>query len=108
MTREPREYFESKCESQLDFLTDELEDLEFLSENEGWDSDMESTREIAELKLRLAAAVKKMFQLKAASGLAWPQLKREMEQILYELGMSIKNMLTERTIPFAEKPHMEC
>jgi len=108
MTREPREYFECKCEFQLDFLADELEDLEFLAENDGWSSDMESTREIAELRLRLAAAVRKMSQLKAASALAWPLIKKEMEQILYELGTSIKNMLVEKDILLAGKPHLEC
>jgi len=108
MTREPREYFECKCESQLDFLADELKDLEFLAENDGWSSDMEFTREIAELRLRLAAAVRKMSQLKAASALAWPHIKREMEQVLYELGTSIKNMLIERAVPLTEKPHLDC
>lgn len=49
MTREPRKYFECKCESQLDFLLDEFVDLEFLAANEGGSSDMGFAREIAEL-----------------------------------------------------------
>lgn len=108
MTREPREYFECKYESQLYFLADELDDLEYLAGNGGWGPDMEFTREVAELRLRLAAAVKKMSQLKAASALAWPHIKKEMGQIVYELGTSIKNMLVEKDIPLAEKPHLEC
>jgi hypothetical protein len=65
-----------------------------------------STR-IAELRLCLAAAVRKMFQLKAASALAW-QLIKKTEQILYELGTSIKNILVEKDILLTEKPHLEC
>jgi len=108
MPRESREYFESNCESQLDFLADEIEEMVFLAENEGGSSDMEYAREIAELRLRLAAAVRKMIQLKAASALAWPLIKKEMEQVLYELGASIKNLLVERTVPLIKKPHLEC
>lgn len=108
MTREPREYFECKCESQLDFLLDELVDLESLAANEGGSSDMKFDREIAELRLRLATAVRKMSQLKAASALAWPLIKKEMERILFELGTSLKNMLVEKDIPLTDKPHLEC
>lgn len=46
--------------------------------------------------------------MKAASSIAWPHLKREMEQVLYELGTSIKNMLVERAVLLTEKPHLEC
>lgn len=63
---------------------------------------------IAEIRPRLAAAVRKMSQLKAASALAWPLIKKEMEKILYELGASIKNMLVENDILLTEKPHLEC
>lgn len=63
---------------------------------------------IAELRLCLAAALRKMFQLKAASALAWPLIKKETEQILYELGASIKNMFVEKDILLTEKPHLEC
>lgn len=108
MRREQREFFHCKCESQLNFLLNELVDLEFLAANEGWSSDIEFAREIAELRLRLAIAVRKMSQLKAASSIAWPHLKREMEQVLYELGASIKNLLVERTAPLTKKPHLEC
>ena len=108
MTKEPREYFECKFESQFGFLADELKDLEFLAEIDGRDPDMEFIREIAELRLRLAATDKKMSQLKAASPLAWPLIKKEIEQIVYELETSIKNMRVKKDIPIAEKPHVEC
>jgi phage terminase Nu1 subunit (DNA packaging protein) len=107
MRREPREYFEIKCESQLACLADELEDLEFEADNGDRDDDMELLREIAEIRLHLTAANRKMAQMKAASRLAWPSIRTEMEEILSSLGASIKGILIEREAPLSNKLHLD-
>jgi len=108
MTRESREYFEIKFEAQLEFLGGELDDVVDLAGKDGGIQDPEFVLEVGKLRLRLAEAARMMSQLKAASSLAWPYLKSEMEQILFQIATSIKVFLADKNAIGAKKSQLEC
>jgi hypothetical protein len=95
----PRDYFELQYESQLNSLADKLEDLRYQAETTFPVPGTEFLRDVAELRRQLAAAVKKLAQLKAASVLAWPHIKRELEEIVFNLATAIGNTAIEH-LPF--------
>jgi hypothetical protein len=90
MSKEPREYFEGKCEAQLRSFKEELGELEFKVENTGWEPETDNLREIAELRLKLDGVATKFQELKTASDSSWQAHRQDMENALDEFGSSLK------------------
>jgi hypothetical protein len=59
------------------------------------------------IHLNLASAVRKTTQLKAASLIAWPFIKQEIEQMLFELEASSKNIHDVKNSLLIKKLHEE-
>ena len=102
-----REYFEGECDSRLNYLIHELVDLESLAANEAQISKVELPSKLEVLHLNLASAARKTSQLKAASLIAWPFIKQEIERMLFELEASFKNIHDIRNSLLIKKSHEE-
>jgi hypothetical protein len=71
MTKEPREYFEDKCEAWIRELGADLDEPQFRMENVPREAGADESREIKTLCLRLEEDEKKLHQLRATSDSSW-------------------------------------
>lgn len=94
MTKEPREYFEDKCEAWIRELRAELDELQFKMENVPWEPGSDESREVMTLRLQLEEAEKKLHQLRTTSDNSWSLVRTEIEEILSGLNNAINQRLT--------------
>jgi hypothetical protein len=60
MTKEPREYFEDRCEAWIREIKAELDELQYKMENGPWEPGSDESREDMTLRLQLEEAEKKL------------------------------------------------
>jgi hypothetical protein len=93
MTKEPREYFEDKCEAWIKELKAELDELQFDMENVPWEPGSDESREVMTLRLQIEEAEKKLHQLRTISDSSWSNMRAEIEELLSNLSNVINQGL---------------
>jgi hypothetical protein len=93
MTKEPREYFEDKCEAWIRELKATLDELQFRLENSPWGPGSDESREVMTLRLHIDEAEKKLHQFRTISDSSWSIMRTEIEELLSGLSNTIDQSL---------------
>jgi hypothetical protein len=90
MSKEPREYFEDRCEAQIREYRAELDELRFGVDEEPWESGSDEAREVQALEALLNEAEETFREMKIASLPAWPAIQHDLEERFEEIRTGIE------------------
>jgi hypothetical protein len=77
---------------QIGEFEEKLDELESGLETSGWNDLADYRGQLEDLRLRLRTARAKSAELEAAPDREWPELRKEMEEVLLDLADSVREL----------------
>lgn len=87
-----REDFADTAMEQIGEFEEKLDELESGLETSGWNDLADYRGQLEDLRLRLRTARAKSAELEAAPDREWPELRKEMEEVLLDLADSVREL----------------